>query len=95
MARKDGGPVAFAITENIATNHQDEIDRQSHVYAWEFAFSHNYHYLFQAAGYRIRFSHERLINKKRWLNIIAEYPGNPSQSGESHCNEKEVQFSEG
>lgn len=78
MARKDGGPVAFAITENIAIDHQDEIDRQSHVYAWEFAFSHNYHYLFRAAGYRIRYSHERIINKKRWLNIIAEYPGNSS-----------------
>jgi hypothetical protein len=91
-ARKDGGPVAFAITENIAIDHQDEIDRQSHVYAWEFAFSHNYHYLFRAAGYRIRYSHERVITKRRWLNIVAEYPGDSSQSVKIHRDENEEKF---
>ncbi|MGB6220034.1 class I SAM-dependent methyltransferase [Haloferula sp.] len=75
QARKGGGPVAFAITENIATDHEIEIDRMSHVYAAEFSFSHNYPYLFRASGYRIRFMHETFVAGERWINLLAEYPG--------------------
>lgn len=74
LARDRLAPVAFAIVENIASNHDITIDKESRVYGREFSFSHNYRYLFQAAGYRIRFLHEYTAKGERWINMLAEFP---------------------
>ena len=73
-ARDRLAPVAFALVENLATDHDIEADRHSHVYAHEFSFSHNYPYLFRAAGYRIRHFRQYRAAGERWINLLAEYP---------------------
>lgn len=72
-----GRPTMFVIAENVATNHDLEADRSSHVYGPEYSFSHNYIYLFQAPGFRIRHFKERMILGERWIHLVAEHPGEP------------------
>lgn len=65
-------PALFAIAEPIAHDFDLEHELRSRPYGTEHSFSHNYPYLFEAAGWTVVWRQEQRFDGTRWLLLVCE-----------------------